>query len=72
MNFKIYLAGHINACAESDNILVADKLFDDNRTEMHRYIIQDLIKGDGADKSGYQRGWFGTKPTQKNLLKRGD
>lgn len=68
----LYLAGHIHAYAESDNILVADKLFDDNRPEMHGYIIRNLVKGDDTDKSGYQRGRFGTKPTRQNLLKKED
>lgn len=42
----LYLAGHIHAYAEDINnhILVADKLFDKSRVEIHGYIIQDLIK----------------------------
>lgn len=60
----LYLAGHIHAYAVDENILVADKLFDNSRLEMHGYIIQNMVKGDDG-RSEYQRGRFGTRTTQQ-------
>ncbi len=59
----LYLAGHIHAYAEDEanHILVADKLFDQSRTEIHGYIIQNLVKGTGDDKPHYISERFGTK-----------
>ncbi len=60
----LYLAGHIHAYAEDvkQHILVADKLLDDSREEMHGYIIQNMVKGEETRKSTYQRGRFGIRP----------
>ena len=53
----LYLAGHIHAYAEDGDILVADKLFETGRTEIHGYIIQNLVKvpGDGKVAYHYER-----------------
>ena len=50
----LYLAGHIHAYAKNGDILVADKLFDKRRTEIHGYIIQNLVKGSGDGEAAYR------------------
>lgn len=50
----LYLAGHIHAYAKNGDILVADKLFDKSRTEIHGYIIQNLVKGSEDDMAAYR------------------
>lgn len=52
-NKDLYLAGHIHAYAKNGDILVADKLFDKSRTEIHGYIIQDLVKRSEDGKAAY-------------------
>lgn len=63
----LYSVGHIHAYAEdaAKHILVADKLLDDSREEIHGYIIQNMVKGDGKKETAYQRGRFGIKPTRQ-------
>ena len=41
-SYDLYLAGHIHAYSENDenHILVADKMFDDNKSDIRGYIIQ--------------------------------
>lgn len=67
----LYLAGHIHAYAENaqQDILVADKLFDHSRLEIHGYIIQNMIRGDSPDNPIYQGTRFGNEPVPKKCDK---
>ena len=60
----LYLAGHIHAYAENQSILVADKLLDESREEMHGYIIQNMVKEVNPGGLTYQYSRFGVKPTR--------